>query len=49
VGSIDISRTWSEIIKVTKKQCLRNCMERFAKIQINGINLTLGMKQRYNE
>jgi hypothetical protein len=43
VEPIDVSRTWSEIIKVTEKQCVWNWMECFAKIEINGVNLTLGM------
>jgi len=48
VETTDVSRTWSEIIKITKKQLLRKWMESFAQIEINGINLTLGMKQWNN-
>lgn len=45
----NIRRRQSEAIKFTKKDCTRNWIESVAKIEINGINLRVGMNQASNE
>jgi hypothetical protein len=46
---VNVGMKWSEIIKFTEKQCMWKLIERFAKIEMNGIDLTLGMNHRSNE
>jgi hypothetical protein len=45
----NVSRRGSKVINFAEKQCLRNYIERVAKIKINGINLMPGMNQGSNE